>query len=370
MYMPGSQFGVAALSLARGGGSQFLQRLLLLATDHMAADGGVLVAHRDDEYDILCSVGLPLSATVEIDERQFSAYRINAGTVFEDARRNDKVKAWTFVKSAPFWQSLNIIKLDVRLPGVTVIAIFGSHQAIAPRSMREPPPFFGRLIDVLHDVFSMIAEIADLSNRQILLKDENVVAEDPALFEGQIKLQECDHNVVERFLIDTLISQPRVLSRGSVSYHAIRRWRQTIKAEQISALKAIKKMPSSQFEATIAEEMSSWCRRAFGGTAFANVVAVPCGHSGEDCLARRIGQQVGTQLGINYLDAFEPLVITGSSHPKTNVRRPKMKLATVPVGPLLLVDDVATSGSHIEEAAVALRRHGLAVTSIAWIGTG
>jgi len=234
--------------------------------------------------------------------------------------------------------------------------------------MRNPPPFFGKLIDVLHDLFSLITEIADLSNRPLYFgRVGNVVNEERATFEGQTPSPDVNHNVVEHFLMDTLIQQPRVLSRGNVSFHAIRRWRKTVKAEQISALKAIKKMPSNHFEAGIAEEMSSWCRRAFGPTAFANVVAVPCGHSGEDCLARRIGQQVAAMLGINYEDVFEPLQVSGSSHPKTNIKRPKMHMVKVPIGPILLVDDVATSGSHIEEATMALRKHDLAVTSIAWI---
>ena len=73
-------------------------------------------------------------------------------------------------------------------------------------------------------------------------------------------------------------------------------------------------------------------------------------------------------LGINYEDAFETIEVTGSSHPKTNLKRPKMRMAKVPIGPILLVDDVATSGAHIEEATMALRKHDLAVTSIAWIG--
>jgi len=200
-------------------------------------------------------------------------------------------------------------------------------------------------------------------------KDENRLNEARVMLYDHELRQEADQNVIERFLIDTLIIHPRVLSRGNVSFHAIRRWRSTVKAEQISALKAIKRSPSSPFETTIAEEMGSWCRRACGGTAFANVVAVPCGHSGQDCLAKRIWAAGRHAAGTNFVDAFEPLAVQGSSHPKTNVKRPRMKLKTAapPFGPLLLVDDVASSGSHIEEATMALRKHDIAVTSIAWI---
>jgi hypothetical protein len=371
MMMPDAQLSVAALGLARGGGSQFLERMLVLATDHMGADGAVLMAHRDDRCDILCSVGLPLSASAEIDKHQFASYEKAAGRLLQDSRQDPDTMHWSFVKTAPYWQSFRPLMLDVKLPDIKVLAIFGSHQRTAPRAMREPPPFFGKLIVVLHDLFSLITEIADLSNRPMVFgrhgPAEKLV---PAQRQDSRQYSDSDRNVVERFLLDTLIQQPRVLSRGNVSYHAIRRWRRSVKPEQISALKAIKQLPSDHFEVTIAEEMASWCRRAFGGTAFANVVAVPCGHSGRDCLARRIGQQVASLLSVNFVDAFEPLQVTGSSHPKTNVKRPKMKLATIPVGPILLVDDVATSGSHIEEATLALREHDLAVTSIAWIAAG
>ncbi len=369
MYMPSAQLGISAMGLARGGGSQFLERMLILATDHMGADGAVLIARREESCDVLCSVGLPLSADVVIGEQQYSAFCKSSGVLIEDARRSKDVEHWQFVTTAPYWQSIKPMKLDIRIPDVQVLAVFGTHQSVAPRTMREPPPFFGKLIDVLHDLFYLIAEIADLSNRQMMFGNaQNVLKEEASVFEFRQQGDEGNSNVVERFLMDTLIQQPRVLSRGTVSYHAIRRWRRSVKAEQISALKAIKKTPSAGFEARAAEEMSSWCRRAFGGAAFANVVAVPCGHSGTDCLARRIGQKVAAMLGVNYVDAFAPLVVQGSSHPKTNVKRPKMQLATVPIGPILLVDDVATSGAHIEEATVMLRKHDLAVTSIAWIG--
>lgn len=366
--MPVSQLGLTALSLASGSGSQFLQRLLCLATDHIGADGAVLMAQRDGRCYILCSVGLPLSANLEIDKAQFARFSKSAGKVLENARQREPNARCALIHTAPFWQSMRPLKLDVRVPEVELIAIFGSHSPLAPRSMREPSRAFEKLVEVFKDLFFLITEIADLSNRPVVfgpVANQSSGIEAPPIRPPQIN--PADQNVVERFLMDTLIQQPRVLSRGNVSYHAIRRWRRTVKAEQIAALRAIKKLPSDHFEITIAEEMASWCRSAFGNTAFANLVAVPCGHSGEDCLSRRTGQKLAKLLGINFVDAFEPLAVTGSSHPRTNTTRPKMKLATVPVGPVLLVDDVATSGSHLEEATMSLRQHNLAVTSIAWI---
>jgi predicted amidophosphoribosyltransferase len=45
-----------------------------------------------------------------------------------------------------------------------------------------------------------------------------------------------------------------------------------------------------------------------------------------------------------------------------------MTLATPLQGPVLLVDDVATSGRHIEEATELLRAKGASVLAVAWIG--
>jgi predicted amidophosphoribosyltransferase len=60
--------------------------------------------------------------------------------------------------------------------------------------------------------------------------------------------------------------------------------------------------------------------------------------------------------------------VEGSSHPKTNVGRSPMRLEAAVVGDILLVDDVATSGRHLEEAALLLRNQNASVLPIAWIG--
>ena len=362
--------GLAALSLAQGGGSQFLERMLALSTDHLGADGATLLAHNDEGCRVLCSVGLPLSANIRMLSAQFQELIASDGRLFEDARSCPDTSTWEFIKNAPFWQSIRPARVHCSVPNTTVVALFGSHNPVGPASMRMDNPAFDKLMVLVRDMFSLITEIADLSSRQMTFRSPvNAVRE---------KLEEVrcynPHDeapgVVERFLMQTLISQPRVLSRGNVSYHVLKRWRKSVKNEQIAALKSVKKVHNEAFENAIAEEMSSWCRRAFGATAFSNVVAVPCGHSGSDCLSLRIGRKIAQQLNLQFDDAFEPLQVTGSSHPKTNVRRPKMKLRQVPVGPVLLIDDVATSGAHIEEAASALRNHGVAVISLAWIGSG
>ena len=56
----------------------------------------------------------------------------------------------------------------------------------------------------------------------------------------------------------------------------------------------------------------------------------------------------------------------GSSHPKSNLKRPKIVQNRHVPGPALLVDDVATSGVHLSEASNILKQSG--TDSLQWFG--
>lgn len=173
--------------------------------------------------------------------------------------------------------------------------------------------------------------------------------------------------VVSEFLLSTLIEQKRLLRRGPVAYHALYRWRSTVKDAQIAALKALKRDPGDAFLDAVAEKMSAGAGALFGTGTFRAVVPVPCGNSGENCLSMRLAQLIAVRLGVDFIDAFEPQPRTGGSHPKSNLRRAAMRLKVKPKVPVLLIDDVATSGAHIEEAALSLRRTAPAVLPLVWI---
>lgn len=173
--------------------------------------------------------------------------------------------------------------------------------------------------------------------------------------------------VVSRFLLSTLIAQKRLLRRGPVPYHALYRWRSAVKDVQIEALKALKRDPGDAFLDTVAEDMAAAAGALFGSGTFKAVVPVPCGNSGNNCLSTQLARLIAVRLGVDFIDAFEPLPQTGGSHPKSNLRRPAMRLKVKPNVPVLLIDDVATSGAHIEEAAQLLRRTAPAVLPLVWI---
>lgn len=176
-------------------------------------------------------------------------------------------------------------------------------------------------------------------------------------------------SVTVRFLANTLIKQPRLSSRSGTSYHSLRRWRLPIKDYQLEALKALKSDSPPEFVNLIAAELIEAANLLFGEGSFDAVVPVPCGNSGPDCLARKLSFAVAELARIPQIDSFKPLPTSGASHPKKNMRRAKMELVAKLTGHILLVDDVATSGSHIVEATNLLRSGGATVFPLAWIAS-
>jgi predicted amidophosphoribosyltransferase len=172
---------------------------------------------------------------------------------------------------------------------------------------------------------------------------------------------------VSRFLLTTLPERPRLLKRGSQRYLGARTWRKALKDHQLAALKALKTASPDHFVATVAKEMVELIQSTFGDGRGGMVTSVPCGHSGPLCLCDRVGREVARIMNLPFVEAFEFQPVRGSSHPKNNVKRPKMVRSANPIsGPVILVDDVATSGAHVEEAARMLKDAG-PVWPVVWI---
>lgn len=175
---------------------------------------------------------------------------------------------------------------------------------------------------------------------------------------------------VSQFLLETLISAQRLYRRADTNYIGLRKWRTAIKPHQIAALRALKADSSDVFVAKVAAEMAGAIRSVYGTVESCVVVPVPCGSSGPNCLACRLANAVAAHLGIEMVQAFAPIAVpSGNSHPRRNIRRPAMKLLLAVNKPVILIDDVATSGSHIDEAATLLRASAPQVWPIAWIAS-
>lgn len=173
---------------------------------------------------------------------------------------------------------------------------------------------------------------------------------------------------VSRFLLDTLVPAQRLHQRNKTNYLGVRRWRSSIRKYQIAAMRALKTDIPAAFLATMAREMADAVRAVYGSPGKCVVVAVPCGSSGPGCLAGRLAGALATELGITAVDAFACIQVpAGSSHPRKNAGRPGMKLTRTIDQSVILVDDVATSGSHIDEAAKLLRRSAPSVWPVVWV---
>ena len=172
------------------------------------------------------------------------------------------------------------------------------------------------------------------------------------------------------FLMDSLVLRPSMNRCGGIVYLTVRRWRRPVKRYQIDSLKALKANPPSSFVHAICHDIMAAFDPMLGeGGAFGSVVPIPCSHSPpESCLSVLLASRIGYLLGLPAISALTIEPASGSSHPKQNLDRPPMLLARKIDRPAIVIDDVATSGHHMEEAVRLLRPGAGTVFAIAWIG--
>jgi predicted amidophosphoribosyltransferase len=182
-----------------------------------------------------------------------------------------------------------------------------------------------------------------------------------------------EHHQLNEQLIDifvgTLVKNRRLRSRGGFAYLTSRSWRAPMKEMQISTIKAIKKFDVQPLAKVAAIDVIDVVHTLLGTFEFSCVINVPCSHSSpENCLSCAIGSEAAKLLGIPKTSALSADHRTGSSHPIGNATRAPMQLKAPVGGTVLVVDDIATSGSHIAEASGLLRAVGVSVVAVAWIG--
>lgn len=170
------------------------------------------------------------------------------------------------------------------------------------------------------------------------------------------------------FLIETLIPKRSINTRNSMSYLSLKTWRKPIQPYQIQALRALKENLPPEVAPFIAREILREVETLFGLSAFRAVVPMPCGHArATPCLSLEIARAIEAQSGVQIIRALSTKSRKGSSHPKENLRRPPLVLRQQVSDAVLLVDDVATSGSHMKEAIGLLKPGAGSVLAVAWI---
>lgn len=170
-------------------------------------------------------------------------------------------------------------------------------------------------------------------------------------------------------LLSSLVQRPSIYQRNGVSYIAARNWRSDAKRGAIQELKRAKATRCCETCAQGVEDVAAVIAGLLGSSPAAVVTSVPCGHSRvPDCLGRRLAEGVAAKLGIPYVQSWHDRFVSGVSHPKEFAKLPPLEWLEKPRQSTILIDDVATSGWHMEEALNALRGAGVEASGVAWIG--
>ena len=202
------------------------------------------------------------------------------------------------------------------------------------------------------------------------LVSEKHLAFASGLSESSSPLQQNANDPTTAFLLKSLIRKRSLKSRRSVTYVTLREWRKAVKDTQIAALTALKLNPSSQSVSQIATEIVEAKNNIYDRMHFSSVIPIPCGSSGHNrCLSVLLAQEIAIQLDVPYLEAIEAEPVVGSSHPRKSARLRPYKLKHPVSGNVLIVDDVASTGTHIEKAMELLRNNGVNPFAIVWIGS-
>jgi hypothetical protein len=176
-------------------------------------------------------------------------------------------------------------------------------------------------------------------------------------------------DAVLSFLSRTLIKRPTLKTRNGVAYLVIRRWKAQIKDAQIAAAQALKLSKDSVAAHLAADDIIESVGQTFKGLKFDAVVPIPCGNSGlERCLSVQIAERIAEKLNIELRNCLIGQGGNGASHPRKSDKVQPYKTQGAVIGNLLLVDDIVTSGKHLEYAQKTLSQSGAAVFAVAWIG--
>ena len=361
-----AHFDLLISNVRTGTGGDGLIHLMAMATAVVKADVAFLALVTDGRVEVLSGYQLPLSAkgewqvpsqfTTRLDMPLFCEGSAHAG--LETAYPHD----WGFLLSAPLQLHENGSRLVLGCVGYS-----------PPETV--PPNALDRLQAIAASCgfqLRLLAEILVSERRQAQIVSQPVshVAEQSACYHGEGEETAASTEVTADFILTTLVQARRINTRNGVSYTTTARWRTGIKNWQILALKALKKQPPPILLDAAADNIMRAMHDLVGKGGFTAVVPVPCGHSGPGCLSSLLAKTIAAKADVRCIPLFEDMCLTGSSHPKANARRPKMRIVdTVDKSErVLLIDDVATSGSHIAEATSLIRQVGCTVMPICWIG--
>jgi hypothetical protein len=172
----------------------------------------------------------------------------------------------------------------------------------------------------------------------------------------------------ELALLGSLVYRPTIFRRNDVGWIAAGAWRAAAKVDDIAALKRAKRELNRWLIDGAAEMVAALVHQLRGDRAADAITNVPCGHSRRpDCLGKQIAQAVAGALDLPFLQVFADRPCSGVSHPKEFAKLPPLERIAGPAASMILVDDLATSGWHVEESLTSLRGLGASASAFVWI---
>lgn len=205
--------------------------------------------------------------------------------------------------------------------------------------------------------------------RRIAKLDRSVVAREEFAEAPPTSKSEVGEDAILSFLARTLPKAPALKGKGGFAYVVVRRWRAQLKDVQLAAIKGLKISPRAETVEFAASEIAQAVDQLFSGSNFSCVVPVPSGSSGtSNGLSVRIAEQVASSMGLPFNNCLDGEIDAGSSHPKRNVKLKPYRVTRPVSGQVLLVDDIATTGTHLALARDAIMSTGASVFAVAWIG--
>jgi hypothetical protein len=172
----------------------------------------------------------------------------------------------------------------------------------------------------------------------------------------------------ESTLLKSMVYRPALFRRNGIRWISTYTWRARSKARGLSALKEAKKVVDPAVLTVAATSVATLIHEIFGDKPVEAITCVPCGHSRRpDCFSKRLAQSVATACGLPFLQIFADRPCAGTSHPKQSLSLPPLEQIADPPRSMILVDDIVTSGVHVQESMLALRHLGAVVSTVVWI---
>ena len=172
----------------------------------------------------------------------------------------------------------------------------------------------------------------------------------------------------QSFFADRLVKRPVLRHRGDCAYLTVRSWRAATRSEDLAAFRREKQRKSPALIGWAAAEIARELAALLDPRPPWIVTSVAPGHSRERySWAVLLAIAAAERLHLPFQELFQPRPDRGSSHPRRNQALPPLRWAQIPTGPVLIVDDIATSGWHLEEALRMVRERDHPAIGVAWI---